>query len=173
MTASCIDSAEDGTSGVDSRRAPTRVGGTTQARGLFLRSAAPQSGECGDALNKLPPMGPPPKPSAPHGSSLTLPQLVSISPPGLDTEFRCAKTWRNGPGEPLRCPGARVGYRLRTEGEMAANVAPVRTRRQRVWLRVLLPDALVVIGAPLIELWSWNHLPGFRDLGYVLGLGFP
>jgi hypothetical protein len=54
---------------------------------------------------------------------------------------------------------------------MAANVAPVRTRRQRVWLRVLLPDALVVIGAPLIELWSWNHLPGFRDLGYVLGLG--
>jgi protein-S-isoprenylcysteine O-methyltransferase Ste14 len=30
---------------------------------------------------------------------------------------------------------------------------------------------LVVIGAPLIELWSWNHLPGFRDLGYVLGLG--
>jgi hypothetical protein len=55
---------------------------------------------------------------------------------------------------------------------MAANVAPVRTRRQRVWLRVLLPNALVVIGAPLIELWSWNHLPGFRDLGYVLGLGF-
>lgn len=54
---------------------------------------------------------------------------------------------------------------------MKASQTPVEPRRQRVWLRVLLPDALVVIGAPLIELYSWNYLPGFRDLGYVLGLG--
>lgn len=49
-------------------------------------------------------------------------------------------------------------------------------KRQRVWLRVLLPIALVVIGAPFIELGSWNYLGGddpvkFQDLGYVLGLG--
>lgn len=45
-----------------------------------------------------------------------------------------------------------------------------------MWLRVLLPIALVVIGAPFIELWSWNYLGEgdevkFQDLGYVLGLG--
>lgn len=49
-------------------------------------------------------------------------------------------------------------------------------KRQRVWVRVLLPIALVVIGAPFIELWSWNYLNEddelhYRDLGYVLGLG--
>jgi hypothetical protein len=57
-------------------------------------------------------------------------------------------------------------------------------KRQRVWVRVLLPMALVVIVAPFIQLWSWNYLRSdsrqpassggplqFADLGYVLGLG--
>jgi hypothetical protein len=71
---------------------------------------------------------------------------------------------------------------------MAAKGLQGHPKRQRVWLRVLLPIALVVIGAPFIELWSWNYLRAdssngpvhpassggpvqFADLGYVLGLG--
>lgn len=56
--------------------------------------------------------------------------------------------------------------------DMAAKGVQRHPKRQRVWLRVLLPIALVVIGAPFIELWSWNSLKNeFADLGYVLGLG--
>ncbi|MCZ9881676.1 hypothetical protein [Arthrobacter sp. B2a2-09] len=54
---------------------------------------------------------------------------------------------------------------------MAARGLSVHPRRQQVWLRILLPNALVVIGAPLIELWSGSNLKIYPDMGYILGLG--
>lgn len=47
---------------------------------------------------------------------------------------------------------------------------PSSRLRDRVWVRVLLPDAIVLIAAPVIEYFTWNHLNTFKDRGYIIGL---
>lgn len=39
------------------------------------------------------------------------------------------------------------------------------------WKRLVLPAALIVTIGPVLEVLSWNFLPSFRDLGYVIALG--
>jgi hypothetical protein len=42
--------------------------------------------------------------------------------------------------------------------------------RDRIWVRVLLPDVLILLLAPVAEYFTWNNLESFRDLGYLMGL---
>ncbi|MHA7291296.1 hypothetical protein ACX80V_16830 [Arthrobacter sp. MDT3-24] len=42
--------------------------------------------------------------------------------------------------------------------------------RDRVWVRVLLPDVLILLLAPAAEYFTFNYLETFQDLGYAVGL---
>lgn len=48
---------------------------------------------------------------------------------------------------------------------------PTRSRfRDRVWVRVLLPDFLILVLAPIAEYFTFSYLETFQDLGYAVGL---